>query len=211
MHRVWRAGTTAHGSGKVRRARTIVLCLLAGAAMNVAVAWACAWRFALVTGMTGTHAVWGADAAALGWPLTAPAGWSPPDAHEHARVLGVDGYHVMNTEGSASQSMWVVCAGLPLRSLVLNERRPAAPPRWERGMRFVSGGRYVRLPLVPLAAGFAANTAVYAIPLLASLPVAGWARRARRRRRGLCPACRYDLRHDLASGCPECGWGRAAS
>lgn len=27
-------------------------------------------------------------------------------------------------------------------------------------------------------------------------------------RRGLCPRCRYDLGGGLASGCPECGWGR---
>jgi hypothetical protein len=29
-----------------------------------------------------------------------------------------------------------------------------------------------------------------------------------RRRRGRCPGCGYDLKHSLASGCPECGWGR---
>jgi len=23
-----------------------------------------------------------------------------------------------------------------------------------------------------------------------------------------CPACKYDLRGDLKSGCPECGWNR---
>jgi len=23
-----------------------------------------------------------------------------------------------------------------------------------------------------------------------------------------CPKCKYDLRGDLASGCPECGWNR---
>ena len=32
-----------------------------------------------------------------------------------------------------------------------------------------------------------------------------------RRNRGLCPICAYDLRHDYHRGCPECGWGRAAS
>jgi hypothetical protein len=36
-------------------------------------------------------------------------------------------------------------------------------------------------------------------------------RRARRTRRGLCPACAYDLRNDLAAGCPECGWNKSAS
>jgi hypothetical protein len=26
---------------------------------------------------------------------------------------------------------------------------------------------------------------------------------------GHCPECGYDVRHDFAAGCPECGWGRA--
>jgi len=33
--------------------------------------------------------------------------------------------------------------------------------------------------------------------------------RPRRDRIGLCPNCSYDLRGDLTSGCPECGWNRA--
>ncbi len=33
-------------------------------------------------------------------------------------------------------------------------------------------------------------------------------RRARRRKKGLCPECAYDLRGDLTPGCPECGWNR---
>jgi hypothetical protein len=32
-----------------------------------------------------------------------------------------------------------------------------------------------------------------------------------RMRRGLCPRCEYDLRHDLDQGCPECGWHREAA
>lgn len=36
-------------------------------------------------------------------------------------------------------------------------------------------------------------------------------RATRRRRRGHCPKCGYDLRHALDAGCPECGWNRDAS
>ena len=46
----------------------------------------------------------------------------------------------------------------------------------------------------------------------------GWIRdrlRARRARwaliAGLCPSCRYDLRGEMHSGCPECGWRRQDS
>ena len=35
-------------------------------------------------------------------------------------------------------------------------------------------------------------------------------RSERRRRRGLCPACGYDLKGALDQGCPECGTGRKA-
>jgi len=35
----------------------------------------------------------------------------------------------------------------------------------------------------------------------------GW-RYDSRVRRGVCPACGYNLRGKLKDGCPECGWGR---
>ena len=34
-------------------------------------------------------------------------------------------------------------------------------------------------------------------------------RAEKRRHRGHCPLCGYDLRGDLERGCPECGWNRA--
>ena len=34
------------------------------------------------------------------------------------------------------------------------------------------------------------------------------ARKACAMRLGHCPHCKYDLQHDLAVGCPECGWRR---
>ena len=38
----------------------------------------------------------------------------------------------------------------------------------------------------------------------------GW-KRWRRRRRGACLQCGYDLRGELDAGCPECGWRREAA
>jgi len=34
-------------------------------------------------------------------------------------------------------------------------------------------------------------------------------REQKRRARGLCPACAYDLRGEFNSGCPECGWNHS--
>ena len=54
--------------------------------------------------------------------------------------------------------------------------------------------------MVPIAA---AALAAYSVAQLTPRR-----RRRRRMRRGRCPACNYDLRHDLSDGCPECGWHR---
>lgn len=65
------------------------------------------------------------------------------------------------------------------------------------------------LPLIVLGSGFIADTAVLATCVLAVLVASSFIRSRGRRRRGHCPACAYDLLHNFASGCPECGWNRA--
>ncbi len=64
------------------------------------------------------------------------------------------------------------------------------------------------IPVRPILGGFLINTLFYAaiLWLLALGPFT--ARRMIRRNRGLCINCGYDLRGDLSSGCPECGWRR---
>ena len=66
-------------------------------------------------------------------------------------------------------------------------------------------GKDVGLPLIPIWPGFAINTIFYAaiVWLLFAFPFA--LRRRRRIKRGLCPACAYDLRGSPATTCPECG------
>jgi hypothetical protein len=64
---------------------------------------------------------------------------------------------------------------------------------------------YRVMPLRPIWAGFAINTIFYAAILwgMFALPLA--LRRRRRVKRGLCPACGYDLRGSASQNCPECG------
>lgn len=69
------------------------------------------------------------------------------------------------------------------------------------------------LPTQPLASGFVLNTllagaAWFGTLTAGSLLVAGIKARVRKPA-GHCPKCNYDLRGDLASGCPECGWNRS--
>ena len=65
------------------------------------------------------------------------------------------------------------------------------------GRVFTSGvaGKYVQLPWWPL---------VIAAAALPSVRLSGAWRRRRRKRRGLCPCCAYDLRASPGR-CPECG------
>ena len=63
------------------------------------------------------------------------------------------------------------------------------------------------LPLTPLWPGLLADTLFYAL-LFASLhQLTAWGRRARRRGRGRCAACGYDLT-GIDGVCPECGAAR---
>jgi hypothetical protein len=67
---------------------------------------------------------------------------------------------------------------------------------------------HVVVPYHPIWAGFAGNTVFYAMILWLLIPGPFLLRRHIRRRRGRCVKCGYDLRGDLAHGCPECGWKR---
>lgn len=65
--------------------------------------------------------------------------------------------------------------------------------------------RGVARDVVALGAGvFLLVNATLILTLLAR-----WRTEERRRTRGLCPTCGYNLRHQFIGGCPECGWGRA--
>lgn len=62
------------------------------------------------------------------------------------------------------------------------------------------------LPLRPLPLGFAINTLFYATLVFFTFETLGWARRARRRTRGLCARCAHSLQGlPEAAPCPECG------
>ncbi len=64
------------------------------------------------------------------------------------------------------------------------------------------------LPLRPIWIGLVVDAAVYATSLGMLMCLFSYLRRRVRSWRGFCGACGYDLRGDLLSGCPECGWRR---
>lgn len=65
-----------------------------------------------------------------------------------------------------------------------------------------------QVPLMPIPLAIIANLTFYAALWSVLLVAAPVYRESRRVRAGRCPACRYDLQHHHAGGCPECGWGK---
>jgi hypothetical protein len=129
--------------------------------------------------------------AAYGWPcrcLQARVSGPPESYGDPTRFMATVGLRVRSPRS-------VTTAGLSVT--------PTAPG-WLEGM----------LPVDPVWRGLAADVGIYASSCAAIWltwhELGGPARAARRRRRGLCPHCAYDLRAEFAGGCPECGWGRDA-
>ena len=208
-----------------RRLLTIAIFLLAGAVVNVAVAW-------------GLSVVWGGQAtyddlpvaAQRIWDRYAPEAWPPFDDYASASSWGRSGEKLWSTVHSST--------GRRDRSVSLHGQTSfAMPPPSPRG-DFIVGQVRVGLPFrtfqygwyhhdresVPFNAwlarpeprcliipyellwpGFAGNTAFYAAVLWLLIPGPFALHRLIRRRRGLCPACGYDRRHAEHEVCPECG------
>jgi hypothetical protein len=64
-------------------------------------------------------------------------------------------------------------------------------------------GSKLTLPTTVLWPGFALNTAFYGTLAFLLWSAPGFVRKKRRRRRGLCAACGYELKG--MQKCPECG------
>ena len=149
-----------------RRLLIIAIFLLAGAAVNVGVAWG--------------FVLW-------------PGSWSDPF---------VDRWVAFGGPVSALRAGW------PMRSMgAVWVDDPLLNPSHLGAVRFRRDGatHFDILALRPMSTGFAINTLFWAAVLWLVIPGPFALRRLIRRRRGLCPACGYDLRHGEHEACPECG------
>lgn len=98
---------------------------------------------------------------------------------------------------------WAV--GWPCRAFWAMNREPigTGPQPWQHAIVLKDGE--VVLPFAPIWSGIALNTAFWLIPALPFLGIRSW-RRRRRRARGWCIDCGYDLHGNVnATACPECG------
>ncbi len=76
------------------------------------------------------------------------------------------------------------------------------------GVPSARGRDFRALPLRPIWPGLALNAAAWSAVWLVLLTAPSAIRRRRRRARGLCERCGYDLAGCTGPACPECGSGR---
>jgi len=110
---------------------------------------------------------------------------------------------VEDARGWPMPSLWCDIGPGPVTGQLLARGGiPVSPPN-------VAVADYRALPCRPHWLGLGIDSALYALPWAAALAVLRWhpLRTWRRRRRGHCPACGYDLAGLPA--CPECGRARA--
>ncbi len=187
----------------------LLLLLVGGAIVNVAVAWGCA--------------IWSKPSSAMGspsfahelvwWHENIPPGFpSQPLEVYGARTWGTDYAMILGIDsriGAMSYEAFHWTSGWPTRSLERSHwRNLDEGKRWLRHSLVLgeSGGSPRTLPLRPIWPGFAINTVFYAAILwggwmLFAAPFA--LRRWRRIKRGLCPACGYQV--GTSAVCTECG------
>lgn len=202
-------------------ARTLALFLVLGAIVNIAVAWGLqsvfgsrytspdlayryrGWEIWHFTGFGFTEAglvIGGNEQYVRSLPERLPPYWS--------RLQRVEPYRRIDPVLLLSDLAY----GWPLRSLWYEFD---AERSWTRPgilSQHVAGCLSVgNLAMRPIWLGFALNTLFYAAILFTLIRGRLVARRALRRRHGLCVACGYDLRghgHHHGNGaatCPECG------
>jgi hypothetical protein len=150
----------------------------------------------------------------------APDNFEPAGSGGAIRTRWIGGTHLVVPNNSGADSDFHAAreyrSGLPLRSFMgltwepkstvdLGQRSwgmariPAL--QFEGGLAWVSRP----LPIAPLWFGQIVNAAFYGGLLWLAIHGPGHLRRWKRRRRGLCLTCGYDLRSAMHKRCPECG------
>jgi len=120
--------------------------------------------------------------------------------------------HQAGWPGAAAEKAWVWQQGVVSPGSPYGSRM-----QWHWSIEVVPGPTVffgmpndggLRLPLRPIWPGFLLDTGFYGV--LWAVPFFGLPllKQSRRKRKGRCPNCAYDLKRDFQSGCPECGWRR---
>jgi hypothetical protein len=204
-----------------RLAIKLVLFLLLGAIVNIAVAWGLAivqpgrmqWRTDELSAVEECWLLDHGEQAANDVIEDIGPGRTVRQIHLADSQWDTDPKYASRPERPFF--VWFYSVGTPSRSLSLviwshsrdwarNHGHPAVinkPP--EEMQAWSVAGRLV--PLRPLWPGFAVNTLFYAAVLWFIFAIPGGVKRLRRRAKGWCIHCGYDLRGASHDRCPECG------
>lgn len=224
----------------MRRWLAILACLVLGVVINVGVAWwlntAAVGGMQFVT-LRGAEAAAKGWAVAVPPDWDSPNLWQQTGSVGRTEVMVVAGAFE-NNYGSWTSMSWagdqilsLQDVGWPMRALRskrfgMFEGSAGVQVRsivtrfvsWRVGiMRLAppitpeSGNHVTYFPARPIWPGFSFNSVLFGAIIWSALLGCTQMRRWLRRRRGVCPACGYDLKGDTASGCPECGWNRPPS
>ena len=192
-----------------RRLLFVAVFLLAGAVVNVAVAWgaACWPRDVYSISSKGNAALSVEDIA---W-------WNKhvaPRCHRHVesawkkREVGIESRIFMSAATTQGYVVAIhVASGWPARSMsgeLWETQGKGTSPRWPwRRAVVVERYGWFAIPFRPIWPGFAANTVFYATVLWLLIPGPFALRTFIRVKRGLCPACAYPT--GQSDACSECG------
>jgi hypothetical protein len=226
--------TVTRGTLCLMRRRVIIavaICLFIGGMITLAIAWSCA-LFATFHGhwWSGVSAervgdkVWSVRSADQGPIYMYISFWLSES--EVADGFSLDGRDrpaeaipnwvpVPRQKPGTSRFDSVTATGWPWPVMYFRRTEigpaPGSNPATQGGLRISSTPRQYQLqylPLMPVWPWFYLESAIIG-GLLYSAAVLFRANLGLRRRMfGRCPKCGYDLRGDLKSGCPECGWKR---
>jgi hypothetical protein len=207
-----------------RRAKRIVLLLLAGAIVNVVVAWGCVLLHRIGIPNVNVCVVTRHEREQVLFVYRAP-GYEMVAADDQPMLREVaTPYSALpwwppatpSTEGSSffEASGWPLFALMTSKSVVLEPASDGSIAhlrscRWGLPLdefwldRSKRSGRWTVLPLRPMWHGAVGNTLLYAAILWLPFWGAPALRRAVRRRRGLCPRCAYPVGD--GERCSECG------
>ena len=194
----------------------IVVCLLLGAVVNVAVAWAIAiWSCPIPTCIENFREVDQSDIESL-WQHYGQPSWPSLSGGMRLSAAGktiteVDGWMYLRGHRSFQLTRYEMgWPGRAMRYVDLLWGSGGFSPNWEiaegcylqDGIPWVARRRII-LPLAPIWPGFAVNTIFYAALVWLLIPGPFALRRFLRVRRGLCPKCAYPMGE--SSVCTECG------